>query len=355
MSHINLNSPALLTGEQTFIDTLASDLGNSDSRNVYADWLEKNGDSTRAEFMRKFDAAFTTMDKDDFPDFDTVPAPWAQVIGAQLIKSIIDNELSEDRDNLLKLAQPTLVYSVKEPTSYPMTLDDLKVDASIPVGGSKFFGRPDLPSGTLWPKQKDCNSFYEDDSGIEPETPCGFVCQINFAELQSTQFGKMCPTEGLLSIFTCSEIAEIGMVDGYVTFTPSVDGLERLDPPSEILGPDADEANVLIDAVQFEATEVWGIPCAGDVSPFPTTACSYDDPRNDRLFDLAEQINSNPLASIGGYTQSTTSDDPLPGSEWIKLICVQNTIEIRLHFCIKIADLKAGKFDDVELSWVDFD
>ena len=369
MSHINLNLPAVIAGEQAFLDALASDLGNSDSRIAYADWLDENGDSARANFLRKFDSAFVSMKAGDLPDFNTVSNEWAQAIGARLVEGIINHELCEHRDDLIQLAQPTLVYvDPRFETSedleeaellalyeVPTSLDDLKIDTSIPIGGSKFYGRPDLPAGAEWPRQKDCNSFYDEGAGIDPETPCAFVCQINFAELQSTQFGKMCPTEGLLSFFTCSEIEEIGMVDGYVVFTPNIDGLERLTPPSQVLGKDADEANTLFDAVQFEATEVWGIPCPGDASPFPVTARNYGDPQYESLGELAETIESNPLCSIGGYTQSTSSDDPLPGSEWIKLICVRNTIQIQLHFCIKKADLRAGKFDNVSLSWVDFD
>jgi len=370
MSHLDLKSPVTSPEEQVFLDSVAKDLADSESRKVYADWLEENRDSQRSGFLRKYNAAFDSMKADDFPDFETVPAEWTLAIGARLVKAIVDNDLAEKRDDILALAKPTLVFNdprfaededelpeeeVLALYTKPKSVDEMKVDATIPVGGSKLYGAPDLPAGTAWPRQKDCNSFYDSDSEIDPETHCGFVCQINFAELQTTQFGKMCPSEGLLSIFACAEMERIGMVDGYVVFTPNVDGLERLSPPAGLLGEDADESNALYDATGFELTEAWGVPSPGDESPFPVLKLKYDDEQHDRFFELTDNIGSNPLSSIGGYTQPTSSDDPLPGAEWIKLICVRDCIGNLLHFCIKSEDLANGNFDNVELSWVDFD
>ncbi|MEZ6121537.1 MAG: hypothetical protein R3C49_00020 [Planctomycetaceae bacterium] len=62
----------------------------------------------------------------------------------------------------------------------------------------------------------------------------------------------------------------------------------------------------------------------------------------------------DPLTSIGGFTRSTTGDDPLPDEEYGKLICIENSIGQRLHFCIRRDDLAAGNFDHVALAWVDF-
>lgn len=355
MNHIKTQKAVQIEGEEPFLNSAADNLADANARLVYADWLEEQGDPNRAEFLRAYSKAFDSMNVDDFPDSDSVPASWANTIGASLVHALAEHGISELRDELLKIAKPSLVYEFEEPDHGPITeVKQLENDAEIPVGGSKIFGLPDLPAGATWPCQKDCNTFYDTDSGIAPDTPCGFVCQINFAELAGTQASRYCPEGGLLSIFSCAEIESIGMVDAYVVFTPQseLDQLVRMTPPDDVF---SDEANALLDAIQFEFTESLVTPWPGEESPFATTKLGYDHDHYDPMSEVIEQAEGDTLNSFLGYTRPTSGDDPLPGGEWCKLICVPNTIEMMLHFCIKNEDLAAGKFDDVELAWVDFD
>ena len=354
MTHIQVYKATQLDGESPLLNSVADDLGDQNSKLVYADWLEEHGDQNRAKFLRKYVAAFESMNLEDFPDLDSVPAPWAKAIGATLVHGIVRNDVAQLRDQLLAVAKPSLVYEFDSKYNPIEDPSQFEVDPTIPIGGSKLFGLPDLPPGTVWPRQRDCNTYYMEDAGIDPETICSFVCQINLAELAGTQAARLCPKAGLISIFSCSEIESIGMVDAFVQFIPESELgiLQRLSPPEEIF---SDEANQLFDAASFKFTEALVTPYPSDVSPFAVTKLEYDDSNYDALSELIRQVEDESLSSFLGYTRATSGDDPLPGEEWCKLICIENSIEMRLHFCIKTKDLAAGKFDDLQLAFVDFD
>jgi Domain of unknown function (DUF1963) len=60
-------------------------------------------------------------------------------------------------------------------------------ESRLPVGRSKFGGRPDVPAGFEWPMTKD--------------GPCWFIAQVDLAELKSFDTGYKLPKKGLLSFF----------------------------------------------------------------------------------------------------------------------------------------------------------
>ena len=288
------------------------------------------------------------MNVDDFPSFDNIPEPWLHLTGAPLVRAMAQHDMSEHRDSWLALAKPALMYEAE-----PTFDDDFENDQNTPIGATKIHGLPDLPLGSKWPTQKDCKNLYDPNSGIDPAALCGFVAQINFAELAGTQLGRRTPIKGLLSIFSCAEIESIGMVDGFIIFTPETDNLVRLEPPEALKD---DEANQILDAREgLTLTEQLHIPAVDDESVFETFRYSYDQKESDRHDLIVEDAKAKEMEAIGGYTQQTTGSDHLPGPEWCKLICVENTIGMTLHFCIRIEDLAKGNFDDVSLSWVDFD
>lgn len=59
--------------------------------------------------------------------------------------------------------------------------------ASVPTGGSKLGGLPDLPPGTPWPQRS--------------ERPLMFLAQFNLAELPKLDSGPQLPASGLLSFW----------------------------------------------------------------------------------------------------------------------------------------------------------
>lgn len=60
-------------------------------------------------------------------------------------------------------------------------------DESIPIGVSKFGGKPDLPAGVDWPH---CN-----------DAPLSFICQIDLSSVAKNPIAGRLPSEGLLSFF----------------------------------------------------------------------------------------------------------------------------------------------------------
>lgn len=70
---------------------------------------------------------------------------------------------------------------------------DVQDDADIPVGVSKFGGRPDLPAGVEWFR-------------TEAGTPMTFLAQINFAETVPYDLDSKLPQNGILYLFyDCSD------------------------------------------------------------------------------------------------------------------------------------------------------
>lgn len=346
MSTTNIKRAAQLDEELNLLTSLCSDLTDQAHLGVYGDWLEDQGDERRAEFVRQYATALAAGE--GFPDSEGFSEAWLSAIGYRLASSACKYGMADERFTLLKLAKPSLKY---EASNYPPPL----TEDTFPVGSSKVYGIPDLPAGSVWPTQKECNTLYDPESGIDPDLPCSFVAQINCEELGGTLLADYFPKTGLISFFSCSEIESIGMTDGYVTFSPDTSNLVRMNPPTQVLGPAADEANQLAQPEAFEFVESLEVPHPGEESPFEEIQWPFDSEPAEQIYEVVEEAGVTPLSSLGGFTTPTTGDDPLPGKDWCKLICVSNSIQIRLHFCIRYEDLRAGKFDNVELAWVDFD
>ncbi|MBM79702.1 MAG: hypothetical protein CMJ78_03795 [Planctomycetaceae bacterium] len=357
-THVEILRATQLDGEDAYLNAVVDDLFDEGKKLAYADWLEEQGDKKRATFLRKYAAAFQSMNAKDFPSLRGLPAEWTRMIGAKLVDAIAEHDVSDHRDEWLGISKPALIYKAKK-KGRTSRKNPFPNDQTIPVGGTKLFGVPDLPPGSAWPRQKDCDVFYMEGSGIAPEMLCSFVCQINFADFAGTQAGRLIPDKGLLSIFSCSEIDTIGMVDALAIYTPDVDNLERMEPPMTLVDKKKegwDEANALQDAQNLSFSETLEIPYPDDESPFDEVRYGWDDDLSDKLDDVKHQSDGGEQGdSFLGYTRATTGADPLPGRDYCKLICIENTIGIVLHFCIRNKDIAAGKFKNVKLAWVDFD
>lgn len=348
---LTVHRAARIPGEEGFLQAVVDDLKDDDVKLIYADWLEDHDDSARAAFLRQYVAAYRSMKVEDFPSFDGMPVEWCRMIGSKIVRAMAVHGVGEHRDSWLSLAKPALIYGIEAGGTSEFDGHD-----STPVGATKVFGVPDLPPGTPWPTQKDCRVLYVPASGIEPTTPCGFVTQINFAHLAGTQVARLCPPQGLVSIFSCAEIQRIGMVDCCVLYTPDPANLQRTEPPSSVVGEDADEANRLLGPRSLSFSETLELPYPGENSPFPQIAFGYRHPLHDPYHSVLEDADCDEqLSSFGGYTRATSGEDCLPGADWCKLICIQNSIEMLLHICVRNEDLAVGRFDNLKLTWVDFD
>ena len=143
---------------------------------AYNDWLMKN---------RPDDAAFfeSVQKAISNPSLEPLPRPsgrdvWCNAIGSNLVDGMRKFELTEYADTIVNWVRPVVGIQTQ-----PIDED------SIPIGGSKFGGHPDLPKELPWPTVSD--------------GPLGFLGQINFNEIQnslaSEYFGL--PEQGLLLLF----------------------------------------------------------------------------------------------------------------------------------------------------------
>lgn len=355
--NLKIDRAATIPGEDVFLDQLVDNLTDSACKLVYADWLEERGDELRATALRQYHAAFQSMEPSDFPDISLLPSSWARMTGLALVREIAQQDAAQYRDQFLQLARPALTINADmfgHLYEIQMASDDEDApdcDPSTPVGSSKIFGLPDLPDTAHWPRQKDCNCNFVEDSSIDPEAPCSFVAQINFADFIGTQAYRWMPKGGLLSIFTCAEIESIGMTDCYLTYAKEPKNLVRHSAPDELAD---DEANPILGSLGWTVEETLDIPQAGRGSPFPLLNRNYSDPLYD-VFRAIRRSAGDRRDTLLGYTYPTTGDDPLPGAEWLSLVCLQNTLEQRLHFAIKAEHLRQGKFDEARTVWFDFD
>jgi hypothetical protein len=87
------------------------------------------------------------------------------------------------RENFPSLA--AAVMAQVRPCVYAMPVK--QADEDIPLGVSKFGGRPDVPAGFEWPTTAD--------------GPCWFVAQVSLRDLNRFDTGFVLPPDGLLSFF----------------------------------------------------------------------------------------------------------------------------------------------------------
>jgi uncharacterized protein (TIGR02996 family) len=164
---------AVLPGEADILANVIANLADHDAKLVYADWLEER-DDPRGPLLREFVTAYRAGTK--LPKVKSAPKPWRDLVAITLMGELRGSPLFAKGDRLLALARPAIVH---DPTNAP--------EASLPVGTSKFGGRPDLPVGVEWPE-------YE---GVA----LTFLGQYNLADLQVSPVARELPASGVLSLF----------------------------------------------------------------------------------------------------------------------------------------------------------
>ncbi len=315
------------------VDNLADD----NTKLVYADWLEEQGDSARAKFLRQFVVAVKTMNASDFPTpKPKFKAEWLELIGHRLLDWLVGIEVPELKLPWLKHARPALRMN-KKPVK----------DAKLAVGTSKIGGSPDLPKGYAWPKGKECKAIYNDDTkGVE--AIAGFLAQVNFAELAHTQATRDLPKQGLLSFFAFQDIEHDNpdVIGAKAIWFPDPTRFVRTEPPGVLTEGNRE---VSPERLTFEETldlpECDSSPWSGELKP---------DEEADYSFAFDEFRDGN-FENALGYGRATTGDDPTPDKKHRHLIMLTNSVGCRLHIQIHEKDLKALNFDKIKLVWVDFD
>ncbi|MDB5391159.1 MAG: hypothetical protein JWM11_6805 [Planctomycetaceae bacterium] len=315
---------ARLPGEAEHLAAVVDNLHDHSLMLKYAEWLTSQKDP-RGAFLKKFVAACTSTKDSNFPKPRKLPQNWLNLMGYQLVQDIIENDLVQQREAILRLARPVAYLNANKAT-----------DAELVVGTSKLGGLPDLPTDVAWPRGRDCTTSYQTD--CESEEPCGFVGQINFADLVGTQVGRRLPGSGLLSIFAFFDFNTCE--DGVrVLYHPNVEDLKRTTPPSEL-----SEANQTqpTKALSFEE----GLDLPWHNGPWA------DDLALPESHDYSELFRSYAPVLLG-YFHGTTGGDVTPDKDWLHLLSVKP--HVRFHLQIHKDDLEARNFDNVKVIWIDYD
>lgn len=101
-----------------------------------------------------------------------------------------------------------------------------KNEENLTIGQSKIGGKPDLPSGTNWPK-------------TDENKPLSFIAQLNCSEISKFDDNNLLPQIGLLSFFYCAEQAAWGFdpkdKDRFkIIYTDKIDTLEKREFPKDL-------------------------------------------------------------------------------------------------------------------------
>jgi uncharacterized protein (TIGR02996 family) len=167
-------SPAAsLPGELDILANVLVDLSDEHAKLVYADWLEER-DDPRGPLLRNFITASRAGKK--LPAVKSAPESWRNLVGLTLMMKFRETDLAPKTDEILALARPAIAYKTVK-----------AAERTIPVGASKFGGRPDLPDATEWPRFED--------------QPLSFLGQFNLADLRPSPVARELPGAGVLSAF----------------------------------------------------------------------------------------------------------------------------------------------------------
>ncbi|MBY0460163.1 MAG: DUF1963 domain-containing protein [Gemmataceae bacterium] len=313
---------AVHAGEADILATVIANLSDDTAKLVYADWLDDRNDP-RGGVLRETLTAFRAGQK--LPGPRGVPPAWRDLVGLTLLDRLAGTDFAPHADALLALARPSIQYALKR-----------QGEKSLPVGGSKFGGRPDLPPALEWPRFE----------GL----PLSFFGQFNLADLRPSPVARELPADGVLSVFAAYR------GDGDDWFP---DGSWRLFhfPAAAVLARRelddglADESRFPPQRVSFAETLTlpkWGSPWAAELAAIGIGG--YGGDFSDIYFDLA------PGDHLLGYPYPIQGD--ILGSKAVRHLLTINSHEEdgwmlgdggAFYFVLPEADLKAGRFDGVQM------
>jgi uncharacterized protein (TIGR02996 family) len=311
----SLEAAATFPEEHEFIAAIVSAPWDDSVKLVYADWLEERGDP-RSSFLRELVAATRPLKKGTMlPVSGSLPQAWANMVGVPLLKGILEFDLVELKDTILRLARPIVTIATRPAK-----------DVLVRVGGSKFGGRPDLPRSVDWPT---CE-----------KGPLGFLGQIALRDLEPTQVVRFLPKDGLLSFFAYQSyetgyqpgVAEGVAGDTRVLYTREPTTLERREPPDEL----DEEGNEILPACRLAFCETWDLPDMEDTLP-RAYAADMEQLRKgnygDRSWEVRGTCHSFGHHLLGYSVHSRRPSDPSPGPDWLHLLCLCSDDNLGWSWC----------------------
>lgn len=157
---------------------------------------------------------------------------------------------------------------------------DFRFGESVPCGGSKFGGRPDVPEGFEW--------------AVYNDMPLSFIAQFDLSEVSAYDKDGILPKEGVLSFFYELESMEWG-------FDPKTEGCARVYyfPPETKLSPapfpeELEEEYRLPEAKAVMSSKMF----YPDPSNYEDDEYVLTDEEIDEYFDAYEEISDEYPARI---------------------------------------------------------
>jgi uncharacterized protein (TIGR02996 family) len=288
---------------------------------VYADWLEERNDP-RGTFLRVWLAARKAKKPLPKPD-KKLGKCWLSVVGFTLDEWLAKQGHPAWGDAIRATAEPSVVVE-----SFI-----LKADETIPVGGSKMGGLPDLDGETEWPEGED--------------GPSAFVAQWNLAELAVSPCCAKLPRKGLLTFFIdlMPFVEDSGDGDNDVFYHPDPTGFEEREPDEERQHSNEPPA------CRVEFREWLSLP--DHRSPGLKKLLS-EKLRQEYAMPYFERPEPRGPHRILGHASPIQNDPTPPGKKaWSLLTEFGPDDELELHACdggmwyfmTPTAELKKGKFD----------
>jgi hypothetical protein len=349
---MNLECAAHSPEELRFLRDVVADLAGTSPKYTYANWLESQGDLARAKFMRDYANAYSALDSMLMPDLNLVPALWSRIVGATVLKSMLEYITPTNReqlrvlvDRIFGLVRPTLSLCYDEQNDADRTYNP-------PIGRSFLFGYPDLPTGTAWPTFSDCLTFTVGDWEFPGDDPCRFIGQLNLSDIAGAVVADRLPSSGLLSFFANIETEEYGTFSICVKHTSLPTELFRAKPPSNTRAD-----NLPVTPRKLTLTEQLSLPDYAD-SPWENRL------RIDEFGDLGVRIYKKACAAgctdwhLGffGHLHGTTGSDPSPDCEHLRFASIRVSADAGIaHLAIRESDLRECRTVALKYVWLDWD
>lgn len=224
-----LSLASTLTGEYVHLANVIADMSDHNRKRAYAEWLTQQGDGRGAflsAVLDQWDAGIESL-----PTDAAISTIWQRTCGITLLQTMRSEKL-DSLESLFHAIRPALM------------INPIIADGELPIGTSKFGGRPDLADGESWP---------EFNGNLHT-----FIGQINLAEIATAQLSRDLPKDGLLSFFVFDDYVETGEVGASkVIFTRDLSKLRRCEPSKPF-----DSGNRITPECSLEFEETLDLPYA---------------------------------------------------------------------------------------------
>ena len=301
----------LIDGEDIYIVNLLREF-NREAFIGYSEFI-KPVNKQKSQLLLKILNSLESFELSNYPNIESLPIDWCKLIGYDLIRLIIKNNLYKESSELLKLSTPIVLIN-SEPC------DELL----IPTGQSKFGGCPDLPRDMKWPT---CE-----------KGPINFLGQINFNDIKDSITSKYYdfPDNGLLLVFAidyCDEglqpgVMEIMDMEGEVQlfYVKDLENLERRQTPKFL-----EEHYMPYKSCKPHFYDSIDIPWGRDLqhSPFidKQNKDSIDEIRADNFMLNSQQ------SKIMGYPIHLRSSNGIPSDSWLNLFTFGSVKNLEWSWC----------------------